>query len=261
MAGLQIIQTNCTRVFIVSLRFCVRSAVFVAWRALLLFLIFEAWNCIDDILYFIWREKRLTVLIKLLLFFIILVRGVLLSILTIWHLIVVIVLPVRTWVRELLLEVTIATISELISKVHLNARVLLLDLVHHLLDVIHDSTYVNAHVYMRVLLWLRSMLIVHPWNVHASNMQSWNSVHKLSLSSISIEICKGKGLGVSMMILMVITSTMESVLLLSRLVLLSSCSSCPKVWGRLLLHILSMLLLLTIIHSVLILDELLVLIV
>lgn len=127
------------------------------------------------------------------------------------------------------MEVTIATISELISKVHLYARVLLLNLVHHLLDVIHDSTYVNAHVYMRVLLWLRSMLIVHPWNVHASNMQSWNSVHKLSLSSISIEICKRIGLGVSMMILMVITSTMESVLLLSRLVLLSSSTSCPKI--------------------------------
>ena len=172
---LKIIQANGARVFIVLLL----SFRFLAWFYSLFFLFeFEAWYGVDDVLYFFWRPKWLSIFIKrwLIFFTVFAAVLVLLSILsthtvlyirsigTCWHAVeeelLVSTIVAARWVLEVLLLglaswiLTIERLLLLIAvKVHLYTRIVL-KMIQHVLYIAHDAREIEEVLRILISLWI-----------------------------------------------------------------------------------------------------------
>lgn len=206
LTGLQIVQADCTRVFVISFDwFRVWNQIiadFCGLRRLLLFFIFEWRNGIYYVFYFFWRLQRLSVFIDLWIFFSILVIVFVLILAVMLLTIVLVVLRltrIAWWVLEiLLLRTTLSLISWIVVsiEVYLYSRALSLYVVQHILNIIHYSREVQeliwlswltlwTHIMRNLLAWLPMMcsmlmlvvllLLLHAWYI----CHSWNTIHKL----------------------------------------------------------------------------------
>lgn len=155
---------------------------------LLLLLVFEGWNCIDDVLYFFRRLQRLAIFVYLRLFFFVFVairvlilvcfairecaltavaeENMLLAVVALRELVVLLIclLPLTRMLALALIWLLVVVAIE----IYLDARARGLDVVQHILDVIHDAGEVEELTILTILSRLPSL----PW-WHALRCSSW----------------------------------------------------------------------------------------
>ena len=217
LACLKIIQTNGARVFIVLLLSFRFLAVWI--HSLFFLFVFEAWYGVDDVLYFFWWPKRLSIFIKLLLIFFTVFAAVLVllsvvsthtvvyirSIGTCWHAVeeelLASTIVAARWVLEVLLLAMasrILTIEHITVKVHLYTRIVL-KMIQHVLYIAHDARkieevwiliWITLRISLRISTSVLSIihLLLHSWHAvlwscrirHVWNVaHGWDSIQEL----------------------------------------------------------------------------------
>ena len=173
LAGLQIVQADCTRVFVVGFDwFGVWDQIianFVRLCRLFFLLIFKRRNGIYYVFYFFRRLQWLSVFINLWIFFSILIAVVVLILAMMLLTVVLVVLlltRIACWVLEVLLLWTTSLISRVVVaiEVYLYARTLSLYVVQHILDIIHYSCEIQELIRLSWLtLWTHIMRNLLAW--------------------------------------------------------------------------------------------------
>ena len=128
---------------------------------LFLLLVFEGWNCVDDVLYFLRGLQRLAIFVHGRLFFSVFVtirvlilvwiairegtlasvgwigeEYMLLAVVVLGELVVLLILLPLAWMLALALIWLLVVVA---IEIYLDARARSLDVVQHVLDVIHDT--------------------------------------------------------------------------------------------------------------------------